>query len=160
VKLDPEERIIAAALDQAELDDANERGAGARIEFKREGHAKVTITISRELVEQARALDLTTGELFAEAIRLAVPGAFDLAPPTSPAMALTDLSPLGPGQNYVDFARAALQANQPILPSEHRRFSAVSPGHLRGVGFDLMLAGFAPHDQPHTSRSGSPGGPR
>jgi hypothetical protein len=79
VKLDAEERIIAAALDQAELDDANSRGAGARIEFKREGHAKVTITISRELVEQARALDLTTGELFAEAIRLAVPGAFDLA---------------------------------------------------------------------------------
>jgi hypothetical protein len=39
----------------------------------------VTITISRELVEQARALDLTTGELFAEAIRLAVPGAIDLA---------------------------------------------------------------------------------
>ena len=48
MKLDPEERIIVAALDQAERDDANERGAGARIEFKREGHAKVTITISRE----------------------------------------------------------------------------------------------------------------
>ena len=43
VKLDPEKRIIAAALDQAQLDDANERGAGARIEFKREGHAKVRI---------------------------------------------------------------------------------------------------------------------
>ena len=79
MKLDPEEQIIAAALDQAELEDANERGAGARIEFKPEGHAKVTITISRELVEQARALDLTTGELFAEAIRVAAPGAFDLA---------------------------------------------------------------------------------
>ena len=39
----------------------------------------MTITISRELVEQARALDLTTGELFAEAIRVAAPGAFDLA---------------------------------------------------------------------------------
>ena len=51
MKLDPEERIIAAALEQAELDDANERGAGARIEFKREGHAEVTITISRELAE-------------------------------------------------------------------------------------------------------------
>ena len=79
MKLDREERINAAALDQAELNDANERGAGARIEFKREGHAKVTITISRELVEQARALDSTTRELFAEAIRLTVPGAFDLA---------------------------------------------------------------------------------
>ena len=84
VKLDPEEQIITAALDQSELDDANERGAGARIEFKREGHAKVTITISRELVEQARALDLTTRELFAEAIRLAVPGAFELARPFPP----------------------------------------------------------------------------
>ena len=84
MKLDPEERIIAAALDQAELDDANERGAGARIEFEREGGAKVTITISRELVEQARALDLTTGELFAEAIRLAVPRVFDLACPQTP----------------------------------------------------------------------------
>jgi hypothetical protein len=83
VNLDPEERIIAAALDQAELDDANERGAGARIEFKPAGHAKVTITISRELVDQARALDLTTGELFAAAIRLAVPGALDLPRPHS-----------------------------------------------------------------------------
>ena len=84
MKLDPEEQIIAAALDQAELDDANVRGAGARIEFKREGHARVTITISRELVEQARARDLTTRELFAEAIRLAVPGAFDVARPDPP----------------------------------------------------------------------------
>ena len=48
MKLDPEERIIAAALDQAELDDTKECGAFARIEFKQEGHAKVTITISRE----------------------------------------------------------------------------------------------------------------
>ena len=84
VKPDPEERIISAALDQVELEDADERGAGARIEFKPEGHAKVTITISRELIEQARALDLTTGELFAEAIRLAVPGALGLARPHPP----------------------------------------------------------------------------
>ena len=54
VKLDPEERIVAAALNQAELDDATERGAGARIEFKREGYAQVTITISRELVQQSQ----------------------------------------------------------------------------------------------------------
>ena len=84
MKLDPEERIIAAALEQAEPDDANDRGAGARIEFRPEGHAKVAITISRELVEQARALDLTTAELFAEAIRLAVPAAFDLTLPHPP----------------------------------------------------------------------------
>ena len=71
MKPDPEERILAALDDEAELDDANERGAGAQIEFMREGHAKVTITISRQLVEQARALEMTTWELFAEAIRLA-----------------------------------------------------------------------------------------
>ena len=34
VKLDPEERVIATALDQAELDDPNERGAEAWIEFR------------------------------------------------------------------------------------------------------------------------------
>jgi hypothetical protein len=62
VKLDPEERIIAAALEQAELDDANERGAGARIEFKREGHAEVTITISRELVEVVEDANLTSNK--------------------------------------------------------------------------------------------------
>ena len=35
MKLDPEEQIIAAALDQAALDDANESGAEARIAFAR-----------------------------------------------------------------------------------------------------------------------------
>ena len=84
MKLDPEELVIAAALNQAGLEDANVRGAAARIEFKPDGHAKVTITISRELVEQARALDLTIWELFAEALRLAVPGSFDAARPLPP----------------------------------------------------------------------------
>ena len=78
VKLDPEEQIIAAALNQAALDEANERGAGARIEFSREGHAKVTITISRELVARAMTLDWSTGELFAEAVRISVPGALEI----------------------------------------------------------------------------------
>jgi hypothetical protein len=73
MKLDPDEEVIAAALDQEELDDANERGVGARIEFRREGHARVTMTISRELVEKARALDLTVFELFVEAFRLVAP---------------------------------------------------------------------------------------
>ena len=81
MRLDPEERIIAAALDEAEIEDANERGAGARIEFKPEGHARVTITISRELVECARALDFTTLQLFTEALQLAIPGAFDTSRP-------------------------------------------------------------------------------
>ena len=79
--LDREEQIIAAALDQSELEYDNQRGAGARIEFKQEGHAKVTITISCALVQRARALDLTTWELFAEALRLAIPGSFEFACP-------------------------------------------------------------------------------
>jgi hypothetical protein len=77
VKLDPEEQIIAAALDRAALEDANERGAGAQIEFLREGYAKVTITISRELVAKAIALDWSTSELFTEAVAIALPGAFE-----------------------------------------------------------------------------------
>ena len=84
VKLDPEDGTLATPDDEAELADVSERGAGAQIEFMREGYAKVTIMISRELVEQARALDMTTWELFAEAIRLAVPGAFALARPPPP----------------------------------------------------------------------------
>jgi hypothetical protein len=63
------------------LDDANERGVGARIEFRREGHARVTMTISRALVEKATTLNWSTGELFAEAIRIALPGAFDIEAP-------------------------------------------------------------------------------
>ena len=78
MKLDPEEQIIAAAFEQAELDDANERGVEARIEFGKEGHARVTMTISRALVEKATTLNWSTGELFAEAIRIALPGAFNI----------------------------------------------------------------------------------
>lgn len=86
MKSDPEERIIAAALEEAELEDANEHGAGARIEFQPDGYAKVTITISRELVEAARALNLTTLDLFVEALRLAVPGAFGTPRPLPPRL--------------------------------------------------------------------------
>lgn len=86
MKLDPEERIIEAALDAAELEDANEHGAGAQIEFKPDGHAKITITISCQLVEAARALNLTTLDLFVEALRLAVPGAFGTPRPLPPRL--------------------------------------------------------------------------
>jgi hypothetical protein len=78
MKLDPDHRIIAAALDQATFEEANERAVAARIEFPNEGYAKVTMTISRELVDRARALNWSTGELFAEAIRIALPGAFNI----------------------------------------------------------------------------------
>jgi len=49
MKLDPEGPVIADALEQTEVKEANERGAGAWIEFTPDGCAKVTITISREL---------------------------------------------------------------------------------------------------------------
>jgi hypothetical protein len=39
------------------------------MEFPHEGYAKVTMTISRELVDRAKALNWSPGELFAEAIR-------------------------------------------------------------------------------------------
>jgi hypothetical protein len=80
MKLDPEDEIIAAALDQARFEEANERVVTAGIEFRSEGHATVTITISRELVAKATALNWSTGELFAEAIRIALPGAFAIEP--------------------------------------------------------------------------------
>jgi hypothetical protein len=36
------------------------------------------MTISRALVEKATTLNWSTGELFAEAIRIALPGAFNI----------------------------------------------------------------------------------
>ena len=78
MKLDPEHRIIAATRDQAALEKADERVVAARIEFPHEGCAKVTMTVSRELVDRAKALNWSTGELFAEAIRIALPGAFNI----------------------------------------------------------------------------------
>ena len=44
----------------------------------------MTITISRELVERAKDLDLTTLELFAEALQLAVLGALEFTRPLPP----------------------------------------------------------------------------
>src|ERR1700747_1278252 len=95
MKLDPEEQIIAAAFEQAELDDANERGVAARIEFRPEGHAKVTFTISREFIETARALDWTTGALVAEALGIAIPPVRSTSP-VHFARARTDSPPLPP----------------------------------------------------------------
>jgi len=40
MKLDPEEQVIADAIEQPEVEDTNERGAAVRIEFKPEGHAE------------------------------------------------------------------------------------------------------------------------
>ena len=106
MKLDPEERIIVAALDQAELDDANERGAGARIEFRPEGHAQVTITISRELVEQARALDFDDWGTLRRGYPVGRPWRDRFGPPTSPAVALTDLRNASANPRHNRWSRA------------------------------------------------------
>jgi hypothetical protein len=89
MRLDAEEQVIGAAIKRAKFEMGNERAVWARIEFAREGHARVTLAISRELVEKTRALDWSNGELFAEAIRIALPGAFNIemvgkAPPKRP----------------------------------------------------------------------------
>jgi hypothetical protein len=90
VKLDPEEWVIAAALDRAELEDAHDRGASARIEFKPEGRAKVTITTSRELVEQARTLDFDDVGTLRRGAPVGRPRVV-VGGRTSPALALTRL---------------------------------------------------------------------
>ena len=69
---------LDAEQQRAEVEVANKRVVYAWIEFASEGHARVTVAISRELVEKARALDWSSGELFAEAIRIALPGAFNI----------------------------------------------------------------------------------
>ena len=56
MKLDPEERIIAAALDQAVLNPANDRGAGAQIEISREGRQGAATSASRQGARGRRTL--------------------------------------------------------------------------------------------------------
>ena len=72
------------------------------------------------------------------------PSRVRFSPPTSLSVALTDLLPLGPGQNYIDFALVAVQANQLILPGDHRRFSPLPLGHLAGIGLALATTTEAP----------------
>jgi hypothetical protein len=93
MKLDPEERIIAAAPDAAELEDANERGAEARIEFKPEGHAKnndYDFTPTGRSSKSAEFDDLRPVRGSAEAC-----GSWRIrhTPPTSPAAPLSALAP-------------------------------------------------------------------
>jgi hypothetical protein len=49
----------------------------------------------------------------------------------------------------------ASEVDQPLAPIENRSAGAAPSSHLGWVGLDLMLAGFAPDDEPHASRSGS-----
>ena len=59
----------------------------------------------------------------------------------------------GPGHDHVDLPSAAFGADQLRAPIEHWRFGAVPSGHLGGIGFHLIPAIPAPHDQSDTSRS-------
>jgi hypothetical protein len=58
--------------------------------------------------------------------------------------------PLSPRSAYdhIDLTAAALGADQPGAPIEHRRCRAVPLGHLGRVGLNLMPAILAPDDQP------------
>jgi hypothetical protein len=53
------------------------------------------------------------------------------------------------GDDHVDVAAAAFGAHQPFRPIGHRRFGTVTFRHLARVGFDLVLAGLAPDDEPN-----------
>src|SRR5262249_42368187 len=74
-----EERIIAASLDQAELDDANERGAGGADGGQAGRSCKGDDHHFARVGRAGQGARLTTGELFAEAVRLALRGAIDLS---------------------------------------------------------------------------------
>jgi hypothetical protein len=63
--------------------------------------------------------------------------------------------PLARRHHHIDLATTALRADQPIAPIEHGHLGTVPLSVLAGVGLDLMAARFAPHDQPHASRSGA-----
>jgi hypothetical protein len=42
-------------------------------------------------------------------------------------------APLRPGHHHIDFAGAALGADQPFAPIGHGRFCALPSGHLGGI---------------------------
>jgi hypothetical protein len=67
---------------------------------------------------------------------------------------LEELSPLGPGDHYIDRSAPAARTYEPISPIENAGSGAITPGHMGRVGLDLVAARPAPHDQPNASRSG------
>ena len=103
VKLDPEERILATLDDEDEPDDANERGAGARIEFMREGHTKVTITIFAPIGRAGQGARYDDVGTLRRGDPVGSPWRVPVSPPASPTVALTDLKSLV-HPNCVNFA--------------------------------------------------------
>jgi hypothetical protein len=68
--------------------------------------------------------------------------------------ALFTLGAASSPHHHIDLPAAASGTDQPTAPTDNRRFGTVLSSHIRGIGFDLMAAIVAPHDQPHVSRSG------
>jgi hypothetical protein len=72
---------------------------------------------------------------------------------------LADQSPPpSPADHHNDPPAPASRALQPLAPIENGGPFAITPGLLGGVGFDLVLASPAPHDQPHARRRASAAG--
>ena len=91
MKLDPEEGIVAAAPDQAELDDANERGAGARIEFNREGPCKGDDHHFARVGRTGQGARFDDWGTLRRCDPVGPPWRDRFSPPRSPVVALTDL---------------------------------------------------------------------
>jgi hypothetical protein len=82
--------------------------------------------------------------------------------PSIPVERIKPRSPLRSGEYHIDLPAAALRTHQPLAPIEHGRFGAVPGSHLGGIGFDLIPAFLAPHDEPHAAAATPSviGGPR
>jgi hypothetical protein len=63
------------------------------------------------------------------------------------------LSPLGSGDDHIDRSAPAARAHEPIAPIENAGPGAISPGHVGGVGLDLVVARLTPHDESDVCRS-------
>jgi hypothetical protein len=64
---------------------------------------------------------------------------------------LSDPLTLGPGEDEVDLAAAALAADKPLVPVQDGQLGAVALGQRGRVGLDLVATIAAPHDEPHMS---------
>jgi hypothetical protein len=63
------------------------------------------------------------------------------------------MTPLRPCDAHIDRSAPAMRAHKPIAPIENAGPGAILPGHLGGVGLDLVAARLTAHDEPQASRS-------
>jgi hypothetical protein len=64
------------------------------------------------------------------------------------------MMPLGPCDDHIDRSAPTARAHEPIAPIKNASPSAIFPGHLGGIGLDLVATTPAPHDQPHAGCGG------